>query len=131
MPATVPISLQSKPMCNSSDRAIRERLVNAAVHFVSLLPIDAVRRLAAVRVGRFDTASEIDARDLDNDDAIAAVIERWGGDLCGLLNAMTPGELATVVGRAGVAARGRAPELPAARWEAGAALRGDGEGHAA
>jgi len=95
--------------------------VNAAVHFASLLSVEAIRRLASLRVGRFEPARDQGGQ-LDNAEAFAAVAARWGGDLCGLLNAMTRGELAHVATRIGVGADGRSPALRVALWEAGAAL---------
>ncbi|HEU4732579.1 MAG TPA: hypothetical protein VFT22_32010, partial [Kofleriaceae bacterium] len=63
---------------------------------------------------------------LDVEQASARVIERWGGDLCGLLNAMTRGELAVLALRLGAPGGARSPELRATLWERGAALeRGD------
>jgi hypothetical protein len=54
------------------------------------------------------------------------VIARWGADLCGLLNAMTRGELAVLAMRLAVRGPLRSPELRAALWDRGAALeRGD------
>jgi hypothetical protein len=101
--------------------------VNAAVHFARRLPADAIRRLARVRVGRFESAPPAE-RGLDNDASLAAVSARWGGDLCGLLNAMTRGELAALAARLGVAAIGKSPALRVALWQAGAAVeRGDAE----
>jgi hypothetical protein len=101
--------------------------VNAAVHFAQRLPVDAIRRLARVRVGRFDSTQPSE-RGLDNDASLAAVCARWGGDLCGLLNAMTRGELAALAARLGVAATGKSWALRVALWQAGAGIeRGDVE----
>jgi hypothetical protein len=56
------------------------------------------------------------------------VVARWGADLCGLLNALTRGELALLALRIGVRAPLRSPALRAALWERGAALeRGTAE----
>lgn len=113
--------------------------VNAVVHMISRLPPEAIRRLAAVRRQRAGEPAEPGGAlaaprpVLDVDQAIDHVIARWGGDLCGLLNAMTRGELAELTAQLGVApiagAPGsagspavRAPALRAALWEHGAAL---------
>lgn len=62
------------------------------------------------------------------DAARELIVARWGDDLCGLLNAMTRGELAAIARELGVRRDGRSPELRVALWEAGAALeRGDHE----
>jgi len=90
--------------------------VNAVSHFARLLAPEAVRRLARLRVSRFDAAQPV-ARELTTDGAIAAIERRWGGDLCGLLNAMTRGELSQLTKR-----EGRSPELRVHAWERGAAL---------
>ena len=123
--------------------------MNAVELMARRLPREAVRRLAALRVHRF--AARVDAaradadeprarvvdplagvracgrpldqgRALDNDEAHARVIARWGGDLCGLLNALTRGELGALAEALGVPAHGRSPELRAALWERGARL---------
>jgi hypothetical protein len=95
--------------------------VNAVEHFVARLPAEAVRRLAALRVHRFDAQAPEPARHgLTLAEAHARVLARWRGDLCGLLNALTRGELA------GLCTSGpqheRSPELRARLWEVGAAL---------
>src|ERR1700690_4388792 len=98
--------------------------MNAVDRFVARLSGEAIRRLAAVRVLRFDTFERKPGR-LDVDEAAALVSARWGGDLCGLLNAMTAGEL-THVGRAFGVAPARSPELRLALWHKGAALEAGG-----
>jgi hypothetical protein len=97
--------------------------VNAVVHMTALLPAPTVRRLAALRANRFDArpTAAITAP-LDVEQATARVVERWGDDLCGMLNAMTRGELADLASRLRVQTAGRSPELRLAVWEAGAAL---------
>src|SRR3954451_9312749 len=71
-----------------------------------LLP-ESIRRLATVPVTRFDAGSASPTPGvLDVDEARARVIARWGGDLCGLLNAMQRSELAQLADRLG--ARGGA-----------------------
>ncbi len=95
--------------------------MNAVVHLVSLLPSDAVRRLAALRVPRAETP-----RPRELGDALAHVHARWGGDLCGLLNAMTRGELAVLAGDLGLPVAPTSPELRTVLWDAGAALERNG-----
>jgi hypothetical protein len=109
--------------------------VNAVEHMTALLPPEALRRLAALRVGRFDSPGLLgtitrERRVLDNDEAIAHIVARWGDDLCGLLNALTRGELGVLASalRLDVPAAARSYELRAALWEAGAKReRGDVE----
>jgi hypothetical protein len=113
-----------------------------------LLSPEAVRRLAAVRVGRFDrTGSRAPRETRDIEQAREAVRARWGDDLCGLLNAMSRDELADLAGvlrvpagagsrstargsrqaaaptRAGTA---RSPALREALWSWGAQLERNG-----
>jgi hypothetical protein len=100
--------------------------MNAVVHMVSLLPPEVIRRLAAVRQGRFAAGAHEPRGALDVEQASARLIARWGADLCGLLNAMTRGELAVLAMRLAVRGPLRSPELRAALWDRGAALeRGD------
>jgi hypothetical protein len=112
--------------------------VNAVEHFAAHLPGDAVRRLAALRVTRFDATDIAPRRDVDPDEARALVIARWRDDLCGLLNAMTRGELIRLAGdrEPGLAPgeqdrrrrcgsdrdAARSPELRLALWRKGADL---------
>jgi hypothetical protein len=121
--------------------------VNAVEHMARQLSREAVRRLAALRDRRFRPgpghATLLGARPapaeppppyapynarraLDNDEAHARVVERWGGDLCGLLNALTRSELAALAEVLGVPARGRSPDLREALWEHGARLEAGG-----
>jgi hypothetical protein len=100
--------------------------VNAVEYFTELLPPEAVRRLAALRVIRFE-ASEVSAeRGLDNAAAHERVLARWSGDLCAFLNALTRGELAAIAGQLAIAADGRAPVLRERLWRHGAALESGG-----
>lgn len=107
--------------------------MNAVEHLTARLPPEAVRRLAGLRVGRFESPGLLGTiaahtRALDNDQAIEHVIARWGDDLCGLLNALTRGELAAlaIALRLDVVAGARSWELRAMLWDTGAALeRGD------
>jgi len=97
--------------------------VNAVAHLARQLAPEAVRRLARLRVVRFEGAPVAVPRELDVAAAILRVVERWGGDLCGLVNAMSHDELAQLT-----RCPGRSPELRLAVWELGAALeRGDAE----
>ena len=103
--------------------------VNAVEHLAALLPPAAVRRLASLRVGRFESPGLLGItatapRQLDNDEALAHVIARWGDDLCGLLNALSRGELAALADRLrlGASSSARSFELRARLWDAGAAL---------
>jgi hypothetical protein len=104
--------------------------VNAVAHFAALVPSDVVRRLAALRVVRFDAARAGAAeRGLDVDAARARVVTRWGGDLCGFLNALTRGELASLGEQLGMRAPdARAPRLRELLWQRGAEL--ERRGHA-
>lgn len=107
--------------------------MNAVEHLAARLPPEAVRRLAGLRVGRFDSPGLLGMmpaapRALDNEEALAHVIARWGEDLCGLLNALTRGELGALADtlRLGAASSARSFELRALLWDLGAALeRGD------
>jgi hypothetical protein len=93
----------------------------------ALLPPPTVRRLAALRANRFDpraTPAVIGA--LDVAEATERVIARWCDDLCGLLNAMTRGELAALASALRIDARGRSAELRRNVWEKGAELERNG-----
>ena len=102
--------------------------MNAVDHFASLLPPEAVRRLAALRVYRYEGGAPERRRGHDVEEAREAVNARWGDDLCGLLNAMTRGELIALVRV--LVARGsdrlredlRSPDLRLSLWDRGAAL---------
>src|SRR4051812_50187218 len=86
--------------------------MNAVVHMISLLPPEVIRRLAALRPTRLaapDLLGQEPYAALDVDEATARVIARWDGDLCGLLNAMTRGELAVRGAPVPVPARPAAP----------------------
>jgi hypothetical protein len=93
---------------------------------ISLLPSDVTRRLAALRPQRFTASTDEPRGVLDVEQAAARVIRRWEADLCGLLNALTRGELAILAMRLGLRGELRSPALRAALWDRGAALeRGD------
>jgi hypothetical protein len=109
--------------------------VNAVEHMARQLPPPAVRRMAALRAKRFDTAIAMPiggaatadrAAVLDVEEACVRVIDRWGGDLCGFLNVMTRGELGQLALAMNLEADGRSADLRDRLWLAGAALeRGD------
>jgi hypothetical protein len=92
--------------------------VNAAAYFANLLPSEAVRRLAARPVVRFDRGTA--KRDVSVEQARLLVAERWGDDLCGMVNALTHDELIVLAGSRH--ARLRSPELRLVVWERGAEL---------
>lgn len=99
--------------------------MNAVAHFARLVAPDVVRRLAALRVVRFDAVrATTGSRALDGDAAREHVIARWGDDLCGFLNAMTRGELTALAHELGVQLDrdARAPQLRDALWHRGASL---------
>ena len=100
--------------------------VNAVAYFAELLAPEAVRRLAALRVVRFDATAVIAERGLDVERARARVVERWSSDLCGLLNVLTRGELAALAARLSLDAAGRSPVLRERLWRRGAALESGG-----
>ncbi|HTR52192.1 MAG TPA: hypothetical protein VMJ10_15870 [Kofleriaceae bacterium] len=95
--------------------------MNAVAHFARLLPADAVRRLAALRATRFEPEAPPPRRDVTADEARELVVARWTDDLCGLLNALTRGELAVLARR-----DARSPELRAHLWQVGAELERGG-----
>lgn len=107
---------------------IAAKLMNAVVHIVSLLPPEAIRRLAALRMPRLVAAAAVPAPrgPLDVEQAAARLIARWDGDLCGLLNAMTRGELARLALRLQLRGEARSPGLRVALWDRGAALERGG-----
>lgn len=100
--------------------------MNAVAHMAALLPSEAVRRLAVRPVRRFDVvgASPPPRGVLDVGEARAQVIARWGRDLCGLLNALSRGELTRLAAelRLDASPSARSPALREALWAHGAAL---------
>ena len=98
--------------------------MNAVAHIAALMSPETVRRLAALRVLRFDPAPPTGRRVYDVEEARARVLERWRGDLCGLLNAMSRAELGelAVALRLDVATTVRSPALRIAVWHRGAEL---------
>ena len=86
------------------------------------LPPEAVRRLAALRVQRFERPG----RGLDDiaDKTVRKVAARWSHELCGLLNAMTSDELTALARglRITTMADTKAPALRLALWTKGAEL---------
>lgn len=92
-----------------------------------LLAPECVRRLAALRANRFDARRPPAVTvALDVAQATARVVDRWRDDLCGMLNAMTRGELGALALRLGLSAQGRSPELRLAVWTRGAELERNG-----
>jgi len=100
--------------------------VNAVEYFAELLAPEAVRRLAALRVIRFEDTEVVGEHGLDVATAHERVVARWDGDLCGFLNALTRGELAAIASRLALADDGRAPALRERLWQRGAALENGG-----
>jgi hypothetical protein len=108
--------------------------VNAVVALARRLPPEAIRRLAARPVRRYEDVDRAAARTLDIEEATARIRDRWSDDLCGFLNALTRGELsalardvgADLVGASPGAGGATSPELRAALWEVGAALERGG-----
>jgi hypothetical protein len=100
--------------------------VNAVEHFAELLAPEATRRLAALRVLRFDNHAVTAERGLDLDTAHSRVLARWQGDLCGFLNVLTRGELLAIAARLALDIDGRAPTLRERLWRHGAALESRG-----
>jgi len=93
-----------------------------------LIAPETLRRLAALRANRFDAwARPRVAGVLDTEQARAVVSERWATDLCGLLNAMTRGELAALARALRIDDAGKSPALRLALWDKGAALERGGE----
>jgi hypothetical protein len=117
-----------------SPRSAKNRVtvidVNAVAHFAGLLPAEVVRRLAALRVVRFDAAHAltVQARGLDVDASRERVLARWGDDLCGFLNALTRGELNVLVEELSIqtSSDARAPQLRELVWQCGAELESGG-----
>ncbi|HEY4179251.1 MAG TPA: hypothetical protein VGM90_20550 [Kofleriaceae bacterium] len=99
--------------------------MNAVVYMARLLTPEAARRLAALRVQRFDRVASKPAA---NADAHARVAARWHHDLCGLLNAMTRDELEALAMamRLSVASDAKVYELRMALWIRGAELERSG-----
>lgn len=96
--------------------------MNAARHFAQLLSAEAVRRLAALRVVRFEATEVAASRGLDVEQARERVVARWEADLCGMLNSLTRGELAALASRLSVETDGRAPVLRERLWDHGSML---------
>ena len=101
--------------------------MNAVAYMVSLLPPEVIRRVAAIRSFGASAARAGPRGPLDVDEASARLVERWGGDLCGLLNALTRGELAVLALRLGMRSEPsesgvRSPVLRDLVWQRGAAL---------
>ncbi len=93
-----------------------------------LMAPETVRRLAALRVLRFDAAAPNARVVLDTAEARTRVIERWRDDLCGVLNAMSRAELGAlaIALRVPVSPALRSPALRVALWQRGAELERSG-----
>ena len=101
--------------------------MNAVERFARAMPSEALRRIATLAPGRFgERVPAIAAGVLDVEQAYARVVARWGGDLCGLLNALVRTELVAVARAHGVDANGKSPELRTRLWERGAILEAGG-----
>ncbi len=100
--------------------------MNAVAHFAELLAPEAVRRLAALRVIRFETHEVVAEHGLELAEAHDRVVSRWGGDLCGFLNALTKDELEAIAGRLVLDTEGPAPALRERLWRRGAHLESHG-----
>ncbi|CAN5919275.1 hypothetical protein BH11MYX3_BH11MYX3_31250 [soil metagenome] len=96
-------------------------------YMTALLAPETIRRLAALRANRFEArATPMTTRSLDIAEATERVVARWCDDLCGLLNAMTRGELAALGQRLRIVDTGRSPALRMAVWNRGAELERNG-----
>ena len=93
--------------------------MNAVEYFAARLPNEAVRRLAARPVSRFERGEA--QKHLDGDQARQLVCDRWSGDLCGFLNVLSQRELTLLAKR-----EGRSPELRMQLWQHGAELEAGG-----
>ncbi len=94
-----------------------------------LLAPETIRRLAALRANRFAArGTPAITGSLDVEQATERIALRWSDDLCGLLNAMTRGELAQLAQRLrlSIDAAGRSPALRLAVWHRGAELERNG-----
>lgn len=96
--------------------------VNAVKRFARSLAPESLRRLAARQVGRFSAGGAVarSATPLDLDQAYRRIVERWDSDLCGLLNALTRGELMQLARAQGLMLDASSPALRAALWDRGA-----------
>ncbi|HEX4450866.1 MAG TPA: hypothetical protein VH143_08360 [Kofleriaceae bacterium] len=101
--------------------------MNAVERFASVMPSEGLRRVAMLAPSRFgDRLPAIVGGTLDLEQAHARVLARWGGDLCGLLNALVHAELVALARAHGVDANGKSPELRTRLWERGAILEAGG-----
>ncbi len=103
--------------------------VNAVAYMTAMLAPETIRRLAALRANRFAArATPLTTGSLDIAEATKRVVARWSDDLCGLLNAMTRGELAQLAQRMRLRIddTGRSPTLRADLWNRGAELERNG-----
>jgi hypothetical protein len=91
------------------------------------MPSEALRRIAILAPSRFDEPLAHGATGaLDVEQAHARVVARWGGDLCGLLNALVHAELVALARAHHLDANAKSPQLRARLWERGAMLETGG-----
>jgi hypothetical protein len=104
--------------------------VNAVAWYAARMTADAARRLAALPVPRYAGGDGARRPRMDAASARDEVGARWLDDLCGLLNAMTRGELAALAVGLGAVTVGAASsaDLRARLWDHGAEL--ERAGHA-
>jgi hypothetical protein len=100
--------------------------MNAVERFARAMPSEALRRIATLMPNRFGERLAPATRTLDLDEAYARVVARWGGDLCGLLNALVHAELVALARAHGAHANGKSPELRARLWDRGALIESGG-----
>ncbi len=112
--------------------------MNAVERFAANLASEALRRMAALEVRRFEPlfgAMSLGERpmgsyELDRETAHARVVERWRDDLCGLLNALLRDELGEIARREGVprpsVETATVAELRLLLWDRGAWLERHG-----
>lgn len=104
--------------------------MNAVAFMAQRLPADVVRRLAALRVRRFERGARaaVEPTVRDADEARTRVTARWDDDLCAFLNALTRDELEALARELAhlrtTAARSneRAASLRRVLWDIGAKL---------
>ena len=100
--------------------------MNAVERFARAMPSEALRRIAMLAPSRFGEQLAPASRSLDLDEAYARVVARWGGDLCGLLNALGRAELVALARAHGADTSGKSPELRARLWDRGAMIESGG-----
>jgi hypothetical protein len=90
------------------------------------MPSEALRRIAMLAPNRFGARLSPTVGALDVEQAHARVVERWGDDLCGLLNALVHAELVALARAHDVDASGKSPELRTRLWDRGAVIENGG-----